>query len=83
MCMPVHLLTQPYDDVDGDVHSDEEVEIQEDTRPYEEIYAELEQGRELIHDSCAANISTAQAKQAKQYDACHRGAPLQIDPTRR
>ena len=78
MRMPVHLLTQPYDDVDGDVDSDEEVEIQEDTRSYEEIYAELEQVRELIHESCAANISTAQAKQAKQYDARHRGAPLQI-----
>ena len=78
MRMPVHLLTQPYDDIDGDVDSDEEVEIQEDTRSYEEIYAELEQVRELIHESCAANISTAQAKQAKQYDARHRGAPLQI-----
>ena len=78
MRMPVHLLTQPFDDVDGDPDSDEEVEIEPETRSYEEIFSELEQVRVLIHDSCAANISTAQAKQAKDYDACHRGAPLQV-----
>ena len=69
MRMPVHLLTQPFDDVDGDPDSDEDVEIEPETRSYEEIFSELEQVRELIHDSCAANISTAQAKQAKDYDA--------------
>ena len=78
MRMPVHLLTQPFDDVDGDPDSDEDVEIEPETRSYEEIFSELEQVRELIHDSCAANISTAQAKQAKDYDARHRGAPLQV-----
>ena len=77
MRMSVHLLTQPYDDVDGDVESDEEVQIEEDTRPYEEIFSELENVHELIHQSCAANISTSQARQAKDYDARHRGAPLQ------
>ena len=78
MRMPVHLLTKPYDDVDGDADSDEEVEIDEDTRPYEEIFSELENVRELIHQSCATNISTSQARQAKDYDARRRGAPLAI-----
>ena len=78
MRMPVHLLTHPYDDVDGDAESDEEVQIEEDTRPYEEIFSELENVRQLIHQSCAANISTSQARQAKDYDARHRGAPLQV-----
>ena len=76
--MPVHLLTQPYDDVEGDADSDEEIQIQEDTRPYEEIFSELENVRQLIHESCAANISTSQVRQAKDYDARHRGAPLQV-----
>ena len=76
--MPVHLLTQPYDDVDGDPDSDEEVEIDEDTRQYEEIFSELENVHELIHQSCAASISTSQARQAKDYDARHHGAPLGI-----
>ena len=31
MHIPVHLPTKPYDDVDGDPDSDEEVEIEEDT----------------------------------------------------
>ena len=78
MRMPVHLLTQPYDDVDGDADSDEEVEIDEDTRPYEDIFSELENVCELIHHSCAANISTSQARQAKVYDARHCRAPLGI-----
>ena len=78
MRMPIHLLTQPYDDMDSDVESDEEVQIEEDTRPYEEIFSELENVRELIHQLCAANISTSQARQAKDYDARHRGAPLQV-----
>ena len=78
MRMPVHLLTQPYDNVDGDAESDEEVQIEEDTRPHEEIFSELENVCELIHQSCAANISTSQARQAKNYDARHRGAPLQV-----
>ena len=78
MRMHVHLLTQPYDDVDGDPDSDEDVEIDEDMRPYEEIFSELENVCQLIHQSCAANISTSQAWQAKDYDARHRGAPLQV-----
>ena len=78
MRMPVHLLTKPYDDVDGDPDSDEEVEIEEDTRPYEDIFSELEKVRELIHESCSVNISTSQARQAKDYDARHRGAPLKV-----
>ena len=76
--MPVHLLTQPYDDVDGNPDSDEEVEIDEDTRLYEEIFSELENICELIHQSCATNISTSQARQVKDYDARHWGAPLGI-----
>ena len=76
--MPVHLLTQPYYNVDGDADSDEEVEIDEDTRPYEEIFSELENVCELIHQSCATNISNFQARQAKDYDARHRRAPLGI-----
>ena len=47
-------------------------------RPYEEIFSELENVCQLIHQSCAANISTSQARQAKDYDARHRGAPLQV-----
>ena len=78
MRMPVHLLTQPYDDIEGDADLDDEVQIEEDTRPYEEIFNELENVRELIHQSCAANISTSQARQVKDYDARHRGAPLQV-----
>ena len=76
MGMPVYLLTQPYDDVDGDADSDEEVEIDEDTRPYEEIFSKLENVCELIHQSCTTNISTSQARQVKDYDASHCGAPL-------
>ena len=76
--MPVHLLTKPYDNVDGDPDSDEEVEIEEDTRPYEDIFSELEKVCELIHESCSVNISTSQARQAKDYDAHHRGAPLKV-----
>ena len=76
--MPAHLLTQPYDDVNGDADSDEEVEIDEDTRPYEEIFSELENVRELIHQSCATNISTSQAQQAKDYDVRHCRAPFKI-----
>ena len=78
MCMPVHLLTQPYEDVDGDPDSDKDMEIDEDTRPYEEIFSELENVHQLIHQSCAANILTSQARQTKDYDARHRGAPLQV-----
>ena len=77
MRMPVHLLTQPYDNVDGDAESDEEVQIEEDTRPYEEISVNW---RMCVNSfmSCAANISTSQARQAKDYDARHRSAPLQV-----
>ena len=75
MRMPVHLLTKPYDDVDSDFDSGDEVEIEEDTRPYEDIFSELEKVRELIHESCSVNISTSQARQAKDYDARHRGPP--------
>ena len=78
MHMPVHLLTKPYDDVNRDPDSDEEVEIKEDTRPYEDIFSELGKVRELIHKSCSVNISTSQARQAKDYDAHHRGAPLKV-----
>ena len=45
MCMPVHLLTKRHDNVDGDPDSDEEVEIEEDTRPYKDIFSELEKVR--------------------------------------
>ena len=76
--MPVHLLTQPYDNVNGDPNSDSDVKIDEDMRPYEEIFSELENVHQLIHQSCAANISTSQARPAKDYDARHRGAPLQV-----
>ena len=76
--MPVHLLTKPYDDLDSNPDSDEEVEIEKDTRPYEEIFSELENVHELIHQSCATNISTSQARQANYYDARHHGAPLGI-----
>ena len=78
MRMPVHLLTKPHHDVDRDPDSDEEVEIEEDTRPYEDFFSELEKVRELIHESCSVNISTSQARQAKDYDARHQGAPLKV-----
>ena len=79
MRMPVHLLTQPYDEADGEIDvDDDDVVIEEDTRPYEEIFSDLENARKLIHQSCSVNISTAQARQAKDYDARHRGAPLQV-----
>ena len=65
MCMPVHLLTKLYDDVDGDPDSDEEVEIKEDTRPYEDIFSELEKVHELIHESCSVNISTSEASKLR------------------
>ena len=78
MRMPVHLLTQPYDNVDSNADSDEEVEIDEDTRPYEEIFSELENVCELIHQSCATNIPTSQARQAKDYDVRYHRAPLGI-----
>ena len=78
MRMPVHHLTKVYDNVDGDPDSDEEVEIEEDTRPCEDIFSELEKVCELIHESCSVNISTSHASQAKDYDAHHQGAPLKV-----
>ena len=78
MPMPVHLLIQPYDDVDRDPDSDEDVKTDEDMRPYEEIFSELGNVHQLIHQSCAANISTSQARQAKDYDTRHRGAQLEV-----
>ena len=71
MHMLVHLITKPYDDVDGDADSDVEVKIEEDTRPCKDIFSELEKVHELNHKSCSVNISTSQARQAKDYDAHH------------
>ena len=85
MRLPIDLASNPFrsggavdQDEQCDPDTDCDSENVQSTRNFDEIVSAHQALRRDIHNEAAANIVHAQARQAKNYDARHRGTPLSV-----
>ena len=78
MRLPMELEELSDDDSsdEGNIEMGEEKPIKYRQVTLKEAFDAAERARKIIHDSAAADISRAMAKQAKYYNDRHKGQPL-------